>query len=78
MKRDGDAFKASHPDDPTPFVLTEEAVAKGWLPPEGVSALPGAVEKQIPEERRFWTEDDAEVAKAARDVLVAEIAKGKP
>jgi hypothetical protein len=77
MKRDGDAFKASHPDDPTPFVLTEEAVAKGWLPPEGVSALPGAVEKQIPEERRFWTEDDAEVAKAARDVLVAEIAKGK-
>jgi len=76
FKRDGDDWKASHSDDFTPFVLTEEAVEKGWLPPAGVSALPVEVRKQIPEGSRYWEKTDDGEAKTIRDGLVQAITKG--
>lgn len=52
-----------------PYVLTEDAVAKGWMPSSG-SALPPSLERDIPPELRYWNAQDADVAKAARDYIV--------
>lgn len=40
--------------DPTPYVLSQEAVEKRWLPPPGVSALPRAWREKIPPPLRYW------------------------
>lgn len=53
-----------------PPVLTPAAVAKGLMPPLGVSALPPSLEQAIPVELRYWTAKDAEEARAVRDELV--------
>ena len=53
-----------------PPVLTAAAVAKGLMPPLGVSALPPSLEAAIPADLRFWTAKSAEEAKAVRDELV--------
>ncbi|MEM1667192.1 MAG: XkdF-like putative serine protease domain-containing protein [Thermofilaceae archaeon] len=40
--------------DPKPYVLSDEAIEKEWLPPEGVAALPQAIQSAAPKEFRFW------------------------
>lgn len=42
-------------DDQTPYVLSKRAVEEKWLP-EGYSALPFELEKQVPEELNYWKE----------------------
>jgi len=56
--------------DPRPYVLSEEAVQKGWLPPPGIAALPTWLQKQVPKELRFWTEKDKEKREAMREELI--------
>jgi hypothetical protein len=51
-----------------PYVLSDEAVEKGWMPPKGVSCLPEFIRKKIPEKLRYW-EMSGEDALAARKEL---------
>lgn len=53
-----------------PFVLTPEAVAKGWMPPEGESALPASLEQDVPLELRYWRAKPGIEARELRDQLV--------
>ncbi len=53
-----------------PFVLTDAAVASGWMPPDGESALPASLELDIPPELRYWKAADGEDPKEIRDQLV--------
>lgn len=66
----GVKWLAMRPDDLTPYVLDSEAVKKKWIPPVGVSALPGAIRDQIPTEFRYWKKQTAEQARETRDALV--------
>jgi 2'-5' RNA ligase len=71
---EGQDWVAARMDDPTPFVLSPEAVKEGWTPPPGVSALPSQIRDQVPEDFRFWLKKDAQ---ATRDALVEAIVKGE-
>lgn len=64
----GAAWLAIYPDDQTPYVLSNDAVKKNWMPSDGRSALPGAVRSQIPDKFRYWTKRGA-TAKKTRDEL---------
>lgn len=57
--------------DPTPYVLSDEAVEKDWLPPVGVAALPSWLRESVPPELKFWEEKDEERRKAMREELAA-------
>ena len=52
-----------------PYVLSEEAVEKGVMPPPGMSALPKSLERVVPETYKYWTAP-AEQAEAIRNALV--------
>jgi len=60
------AWYAQRPQDQTPYVLSKEAVAEGWMPPRGESCLPRDMVDSI---EPFWELDPGE-AKKARDALV--------
>jgi hypothetical protein len=53
-----------------PYVLSEEAVEAGWMPPDGESALPSSLEFDVPPEVRFWKPAAGEDPKLIRDQLV--------
>jgi len=42
------------PLDQTPYVLSDGAIEKDWLPPKGVSALPKAIKENVPDRLKFW------------------------
>lgn len=42
--------------DLVPDVLSPWAIARGAMPPHGVSGLPSSVEKMVPTELRYWVE----------------------
>ena len=54
-----------------PGVLKRHAVAKGTMPPLGVSAMPVTLMQETPRELRFWEADTAKDARETRDALVA-------
>lgn len=64
------------PQDQMPYVLTKRAVEKEWMPPEGISALPPEIRKQIPKEYRYWKHKGTK-AREIRDELVEKIKKGE-
>jgi Putative phage serine protease XkdF len=76
LGREGFAWLAIRPDDLTPYVLGGEAVTKKWMPPDGVSALPAAVRKQVPKEHQYWLKRGA-AALALRDKLVEAVGAGE-
>jgi hypothetical protein len=53
-----------------PYVLTEAAVAAGWMPPDGESALPQSLEQDVPPEFRYWKAADGEDPAEIRAQLV--------
>lgn len=57
------------PLDQTPYVLSDEARKKQWLPPFGISALPSKMRKAVPENLRYWNMKDLRKALEARDKL---------
>jgi len=63
---------AIQPEDQTPIVITKREVEKGWMPPDGVSALPDALRKKILPEYRYW-EKKGDEARKVRDALVANL-----
>lgn len=73
----GRQWLAIRPDDQTPYVISPDAVKKGWVPPLGVSALPKVVRSQIPERFRYWEADSVAKARATRDELVKAASKGE-
>ena len=58
------------PRDARPYVLSDQAVADGWLPPRGVSALPPDWRARAAADQRYW-ELEGEAAQAARQALAA-------
>lgn len=56
--------------DLVPYVLSRGAVDKGWMPPDGISALPRGLMESTPAEHRYWQRRGAE-ARKVRDALVA-------
>ena len=53
-----------------PYVLSDEAVAKGWMPRHGVSDLSMDVRRRIPKKYRYWRVKDGGKARGLRDELV--------
>ena len=52
--------------EPRPYVLSNEAISEGWLPPYGVAALPQKLQKSAPTDMRFWEKKSLEDRKRAR------------
>lgn len=63
---------AMQPEDQTPYVLTDEAIRKGWLPPQGVSCLPEDLRKRVPEHLRFWETSGDKAQEARRNLAEVE------
>lgn len=66
---EGLAWLAIYPGDQQPYVLGPDTVKKGWMPPDGRSALPAAIRSQVPEEFQYWRKT-GDAARQARDALV--------
>jgi len=64
------------PVDQRPYVLSQEAVDKQWIPPNGLSALPEEIRSQIPAQLRYWTEK-GDKARQVRDQLLDAIKEGR-
>jgi len=63
------------PIDETPYVISDAAVEKKWIPPYGISALPEKIRKKIPKEFQYWKEKDEKKRIEIRDKLVKELAE---
>lgn len=57
------------PTDETPYVLSQEAVEKRWLPPQGVSALPPEWREKIPRRLRYWEVSGEEALERRRQLV---------
>jgi len=62
-RREALTWQVIFPKEQEPYVLSNEAEKKGWLPPKGYSALPRYLRKQVPTELRYWTKNRAEALK---------------
>jgi DNA adenine methylase len=67
----------SLPADDTPHVLSDRAVESGWVPPQGVSALPRSLKDDVPEEMRYWGHEGESARRRARDALVEALRDGR-
>ena len=45
-------------EDPEPYVLSQRAVDKSWIPDFQISAIPRKIRNQIPFHLRYWTKKD--------------------
>lgn len=66
---------AIKPIDQTPYVLSDEAVSKAWMPPLGISALPRHIRASIPAQYQYWKANSRETALSQRNSLVELIKK---
>jgi len=60
------------PQDSTPYVLSSGAADKDWLPPEGISALPETIRKNIPKRLRFWQQERKEALQSREELTKME------
>jgi len=51
-----------------PYVLSDEAIEDGWLPPPGVAALPQDFIGATPRSLRYWTMDREDALEARREL----------
>lgn len=58
------------PDDQRPYVLSERAKEKNYLPPFGYSALPNKYKVNVPKNLRYWLEKDTKKALQMRNKLL--------
>lgn len=65
----GELWTAALSKRGVPDVLSLEAVHRGEMPPDGISALPSTIEKMIPPEFRYWR-FKGDAARSCRDALV--------
>jgi site-specific DNA-adenine methylase len=59
---------AMQPVDETPYVLSNEAMKKGWLPPFGYSALPAEMRREVPVELAYWKMRGEKASRARKEV----------
>jgi len=45
---------AMQPEDQTPYVLSKGAIEEGWIPPQGISALPEVIREEVPVNLQYW------------------------
>ena len=62
-------WTAIQPEDQTPIVISSREVKKGWMPPDGISALPQSMRERIPSKYRYWNLK-GKAAQKVRDDLV--------
>ena len=60
------------PIDQTPYVLSQGAIEKNWLPPKGISAIPKAMRAHIPERLKFWKLPKKEALEARKELATME------
>ena len=72
-----DTWLLAKPQDQTPYVLSEIAVADGWVPPEGFSALPAFLKNRVPVQYRYWDLSDETDRRQVRDGLAAALKSGE-
>lgn len=65
-------FKTSNEN---PYVLSPRASDKGWVPPQGVSALPASIRRAIPRKLQYWHSTKESERKLVRDALLLAIRK---
>ncbi len=58
------------PDDQRPYVLSQRAKEKDYLPPIGYSALPSKYRVNVPKNLRYWLEKDRKKALQMRNKLI--------
>ena len=68
---------AVQPLDQKPYVISERAVQKKWMPPVGISALPIKVKQSIRPKYWYWRKVTEVGANEVRDNLVDAISSGK-
>jgi len=76
-KRPAFVFLMWKPADQTPYVLSQRAVEKRWIPPPNVSALPPWIRKNIPTKYKYWFKKNTNERLAIRDELVRALRKGE-
>ena len=59
------------PIDQTPYVLSQGAIEKNWLPPKGISAIPDAMRAHVPDRLKFWQGQSKAKALESRKELAA-------
>jgi len=65
------------PIDQTPYVISDGAVEKEWVPPKGFSALPKAVRSKVPHDFRYWQMERESERREMRDALVSAVRSGE-
>lgn len=70
----GGSWTVTKPGEPTPYILSSEAVEGEWMPPVGYSALPKEIQSQIPKQLRYWEAKSTPAARVIRDELAKVIA----
>ncbi len=75
--RDEAAWLLIKPLDQTPYAISKRAVADGWVPPKGVSALPKRIREKVPPAYRYWRMGNERERREMRDALVAALEKGE-
>jgi hypothetical protein len=65
------------PEDQVPYVLSERAKEKKWVPPFGVSCLPPNIRKSIPSEFKYWVKKENSERLTVRDALIDAIKAGR-
>jgi len=63
--------------DQKPYILSKRAVDIKAMPPQGLSWLPRAMRKKVPESLRYWKVKDKKKARKVRDELSEMYRKGK-
>ncbi len=63
--------------DQTPYIISKKAVDKGFVMPQGVSALPRGIRNTIPDKFKYWNEKEESDRIRIRDSLFEAISSGE-
>lgn len=75
ISRTGIFWAVIQPKDALPYVLSDRAVKKASVSPQGFSALPRSIKKQVPQEFQYWTKSSEKDRIKIRDAYVEYLKK---
>jgi len=75
LGKSGSGWVVIKPIEQLPYVLSDGAVSKKFIPPKDISALPKEIKEQIPEEFKYWLKENESERLSIRDELVDAIKK---
>ena len=70
IERTGIWWSTIQPIDQLPYVLSDRAVKKAWIPPANFSALPRHLKSKVPAEFHYWTKSSEKERIKIRDAYV--------